>query len=203
MTDTTLIGAILLAAGNSSRMGPAGPKQLLPYQGQSLVRRAIDTACMSAVCPVLVVLGANAEQVRPTIDGLQVEIVENPRWETGMGSSLRAGLERLLAVAPGAAAAIVMLCDQPLVTSEDIRGLIHAHAQTGKPLVASSYSGTLGVPALIGKSWFNRLMALPESSGAKALFLAGGDDVAHVDVPCAAIDIDRPEDYEKLRRCCG
>ncbi len=203
MNETKLIGAVVLAAGNSSRMGATGPKQLLTYQGQSLVRRAIDTASMSAISPIVVVLGSNAEQVRPTIEGLGVEIVANPRWETGMGSSLRTGLERMLAVTPNIDAVVIMLCDQPLVTSEDIRGLIEAHAQTGKPLVAASYSGTLGVPAVIGKACFDRVKALPDEAGAKALFLAGGGDVDRVEVPCAAVDIDRPEDYEKLRRCCG
>ena len=203
MSDSKLVAAILLAAGNSSRMGAAGPKQLLTYQGQPLLRRAIDTACMSAVCPVVVVLGADAERVRPTIDLVGIEIVENPRWDAGMGGSLRTGLDRVLAVAPEVDAVVLMLCDQPLVTAEDIRGLIQAHKKTGRPLVASSYSGTIGVPAVIGKQWFDRLMALPDNAGAKALFLAGGDEVAHVEVPCAAIDIDRPEDYEKLRRCCG
>jgi molybdenum cofactor cytidylyltransferase len=197
------IGTIVLAAGNSSRMGTVGPKQLLIYQGQSLVRRAIDTACMSAVCPIVVVLGANAEQVRPTVEGPGVEIVVNRQWEAGMGSSLRAGLERALAVIPKLDAVVVMLCDQPLVTPEDIRGLIEAYKRTGKPLVAAAYSETLGVPALIGKSCFDRVKALPDEAGAKALFLESGGDVERVEVPCAAVDIDRPEDYEKLRRCCG
>jgi molybdenum cofactor cytidylyltransferase len=203
MTESMLIGAIVLAAGNSSRMGAAGPKQLLTYQGQSLVRRAIDTAGMSALSPVIVVLGANAEQVRPTLEELGVEIVVNPRWEAGMGSSLRTGLVRALAANLQLDAVVILLCDQPLVTPEDIRGLIHTHTQSGKPLVAASYSGTLGVPALIGKSCFDRVKNLPDEAGAKSLFLAGGNDVARVEVPCAAVDIDRPEDYEKLRRCCG
>ena len=207
MSGTRLIGAIVLAAGNSSRMGAAGPKQLLTYQGQSLVRRAIDTACMSAVGPIVVVLGANAEQVRPAVEGLGVEIVGNPHgWEAGMGSSAScAGLERALAVIPNLDAIVFMLCDQPLVTPEDIRGLIEAHLQTGKPLIASSYSGTLGVPALVGKECFDRVTALPDEAGAKALFLEGGGEVERVptEVPCAAVDIDSPEDYEKLRRCCG
>jgi molybdenum cofactor cytidylyltransferase len=204
MTLSKSIGAIVLAAGNSSRMGAAGPKQLLTYQGQSLVRRAIDTASMSAASPVIVVLGANAGQVYPTIENLGVEIVVNSRWETGMGSSLRAGLERILAASRALDALIIMLCDQPLVTSEDIRSLIQKHAHTNKPLVAASYSATLGVPALIAKSCFDRVKALPDDAGAKALFLNGGPDVDRVEMPCAAVDIDRPEDYEKLRRCsCG
>ncbi|MGN6370293.1 MAG: nucleotidyltransferase family protein [Phycisphaerae bacterium] len=203
MTEPKLIGAVVLAAGNSTRMGATGPKQLLAYQGQPLLRRAVDTACMSALCPVVVVLGANAGAVRPTIESLGVEIAENPRWQAGMGSSLRTGFERALAAAPALDAVVIMLCDQPLVTPEDIHSLIHTHVQTGKPLVAASYSGTLGVPALIARSCFDRVKSLPDEAGAKSLFLQGGESVARVEVPCAAIDVDRPEDYEKLRRCCG
>src|SRR5437868_1282596 len=107
---TSAIGLLLLAAGASSRMG--APKQLLRYEGRTLLRRAAETALASVCRPVVVVLGAHAPQLQPELIGLPLRIVVNTHWEQGMGSSLRVGMETLLQEPKAEIEAVViMLCD--------------------------------------------------------------------------------------------
>src|SRR3712207_1985777 len=129
--------AIVLAAGASSRMG--SPKQTLSYRGESLLRRAAHAALCAGCRPVVVVTGAHAELSRRELDGLDVREVLNTRWETGMASSIRAGVEGLMSADPDASAAVLLLCDQPHVTADIISDLVAAHRSTGKPVVASTY----------------------------------------------------------------
>src|SRR5918992_2537893 len=98
------VGAMILAAGSSSRMGR--PKQTLQFQGESLIRRAALAALGAGCRPVVVVIGANAEPSRRELDGLDVREVFNPLWETGMASSIRAGVEALTGADPDADAAV-------------------------------------------------------------------------------------------------
>src|SRR3954453_7322887 len=105
------VGAVILAAGSSSRMGR--PKQILRFGAESLLRRATRAAVDAGCSPVVVVTGANAEQSRGELERLPVEEVLNTRWETGMASSIRCGIERLLSVDADTEAAVLMLCDQP------------------------------------------------------------------------------------------
>jgi CTP:molybdopterin cytidylyltransferase MocA len=116
------VGAVILAAGSSSRMGV--PKQTLQFQGKSLLRRAVIAALDASCCPVVVVTGAHAELSRRELDQLDVREAFNPNWETGMGSSVRAGIERLISIDPGVAAVVLLLCDQPYVTPSFISSLI-------------------------------------------------------------------------------
>ena len=141
--------AVILAAGASSRMG--GPKQILEYGGLSLLRRAALAALDAGCEPVVVVTGAHAELSRRELHDLAVQAVTNAEWRTGMASSLRAGVLHV-ATDPNAETLIVMVCDQPHVSADVLRGLVAAHASTGKPIVACGYAGTLGVPALFARS---------------------------------------------------
>jgi len=196
----TAIGAILLAAGNSSRMGSNSPKQLLDYRGQPLLVCAAQTVLAANLSPLVIVLGANAQQIRPTVETLPVHIVENPNWPAGMSTSLRAGLAKLLELTPSIDALIVMLCDQPLLRPEDLAALITAHTHTQKPLTAAVYNNTVGVPALVSKKYFQKLARLPDNAGAKSLFTQHPEDLATVPLPNAALDIDTPADYSQVQR---
>src|SRR5947199_10804400 len=91
------VGLLLLAAGGSARMGAA--KQLLRCEGQTLLRRAAETALASVCRPVIVVLGARCDALRPELHGLPVEITENPDWALGMGSSISAGVQAMTRIA--------------------------------------------------------------------------------------------------------
>ena len=190
MSETALI---LLAAGNSSRMGQA--KQLLEFRGRTLLRHAVETALAAGCSPVIVVLGARADELTPSLADLPVEIAINDRWEQGMGTSIQTGLNALGERASGA---ILALADQPLVAAEFLAGLIQTHRELGKPIVAARYSGTVGVPVYFARTAFGLLMALPPSQGCKGVILGHASDAFLVDCPEAAIDIDTPEDYQRI-----
>jgi molybdenum cofactor cytidylyltransferase len=187
------VGAVILAAGGSSRMGR--PKQLLPYHGRSLLRHAAAVALAGGCEPVVVVLGAAADQMRTELEGLAVTVAENPDWSQGPGASVRAGLASV-----GEPEAVVfLLCDQPLIDEDHVRRLIGAWRETGRPMVASGYDGTFGVPALFARETFPRLRTLDPASGAKRLLVGTPEAVAVVPFPAGAIDLDTPGDYERFR----
>jgi molybdenum cofactor cytidylyltransferase len=190
------VGAIVLAAGSSSRMGV--PKQTLRFHGQSMLRRAALAALGAGCRPVIVVTGAHAEQSRGELRGLDVLEVVNALWETGMGSSIRAGVEGLLGAEPAAAAAVVLLCDQPHLTSEIISGLVTAHGATGRPVVASEYGGSFGVPALFGRALFDELARLEGAAGAKQVIKRHASEAHFLPFPGGEVDVDTPDDFMRL-----
>ena len=194
------IGVIVLAAGASTRFGagpPSGrlPKQLLLYENETLVRRAARAA-LAARGPVVVVVGREQEKIANELLGLPVTVVPNEHWERGIGSSLRCGLDAL----PRCDAIIVLTCDQPRVDAEAVRRLIATWREIGKPIVASAYAGTLGVPALFGQKFFPQLRSLPDDQGAKAVIAAHRDEVTGLPFEAGGLDIDTPEDYERLTK---
>ncbi|HEX4638339.1 MAG TPA: nucleotidyltransferase family protein [Chthoniobacterales bacterium] len=194
----TDVGAIILAAGASTRMGGA-PKQLLQFGGETLLRRAALVALEASCRPVIVVTGANAAAARDSLHGLDVCKIDNQQWQSGMSSSLRTGIDELMAVNPEASAAIIMLCDQPLVTSELIRGLISAHRETNCSIVASRYANSYGVPALFARSHFAELRELKGDEGAKAIIKRHFAQAHLLPFPNGEIDIDTPADFARLQ----
>lgn len=190
------VGLILLAAGASRRMAGQS-KQLLIYEGESLVRRAAKTALASLCRPVIVVTGANREKIEAKIADLPLYIVANEDWETGMASSIRTGIEHLIVTAE-TSATVVMLCDQPLVDEMLINRLIDKYRTTGAPLVAAKYNETHGVPALFDKRLYPSLLALTGLQGAKIIIIDHSADLAEIPVPAAAFDIDTLADYVQL-----
>jgi len=138
-----VIAAIVLAGGASRRLGR--PKQLVAYRGQPLVRR-IAIEARAACDRVIVVLGANEAQIRPVLEGLAIAIVSNAEWDEGIASSIRAGVTEARAI--GAGAAILLTCDQPALDARTLDRLIAAY-RSGAPIVASRYSGAIGVPSAL------------------------------------------------------
>ncbi|HTQ29859.1 MAG TPA: nucleotidyltransferase family protein [Opitutaceae bacterium] len=190
-------GCVLLAAGASTRMGR--PKQLLPAGGRPLVAHAAEAVLASPAWPVVVVLGAQAEKIRPALVRLPVLIAENPEWAEGLGSSIRAGMAALKNFWRTLDAVLVALADQPALSAEAVARLVAAHHATGRSLVAARYAGRLGAPALFVREHFPALQQLRGDQGARALLDADPDRVAAVDLPEFAFDVDTPADYEKLR----
>ncbi len=191
------IAAVILAAGASTRYGR--PKQLLRYEGQSLLRRAAEAAAGSGCRPIVAVLGASARLCADELHGLPVHLAENPMWMEGMGGSLRSGIETLSALAPGAAAVVVTLCDQPHVSTQLIDALAQRHRESGAPIVASAYAGTLGVPALFGRSLFGELLSLRGHGGARRIIERFKGGVESVPFPAGIVDIDTPQDFLVLQ----
>ncbi len=197
------IAIIVLAAGASERMG--GPKQLLRYEGETLLGRAVRAALDSRCRPIVVVLGARAEALRGEIGGARAQVVVNQEWAEGMGSSIRCGLAALGAATPAPVdAAVVMLCDQPFVTGEVINRLLETYHTKRSLLVASEYEAngerTRGVPALFNRALFSELMNLRDAEGAKRVIGRHSSEAAMIAVPEAAFDVDTPEDYRVLKR---
>ena len=202
------IAAIILAAGGSTRF--ARPKQLVQFRGKSLLRRIVDAAAEAKCSPVVVVIGSETEKTREELAGTSAIAVQNNDWQRGIGTSICGGVQEAMDNAgkggrpsavskPSLLEAIVLLtCDQPFVEAQTIHELIALYEKTKKAIVASSYSDTLGVPALFDRSCFAELLALDDDSGAKPIILSKRERVAEFPFPEGKIDIDTVEDYEKL-----
>ena len=163
-----------------------------------MISHAVKIGLNSICKPVVVVLGAYAENIKPEIDKLPIQIVENPYWETGMSSSIRAGIAAIKESNSNLDAIIIALADQPLIDAEVFNQLIQSYQQTGNIIIASAYDDIVGVPALFSNILFSELINLEGDKGAKALMGKYRDEVLTIEIPEAAIDIDTPDDYEKL-----
>lgn len=195
------IGVVILAAGNSSRMG--SPKQVLRIKGESLLQRAARAAIRSQASPVVVVLGAYRRQIIRDLDDLPVEIVINPDWKKGMGSSIRSGLSHLLEKAPDLKACIIMAADQPFLTRFLLNNLIQQFRYSNKQIIASEYNNTFGIPVLFERSMFDELIALPDKEGAKRIIIDNRTKMSSLPFPMGSFDIDTKEDFEKLKEEIG
>lgn len=189
-------GIIILAAGSSSRLGQS--KQLLPYNGKSLLKHTVHAALGSVCSPIVVVLGARADVHQTELNTEPVTVIINNDWEKGIGCSIRYGLNKLLEESPDIRACVILLCDQPFINSSIIQQLIDAFATSGKGIIASEYAATLGTPALFKKDYFADLLCLKENQGAKILFTTFKQDLSIVAFPAGETDIDTLEDYNQL-----
>lgn len=189
------VTAIVLAAGTSSRMGR--PKQLLPFEGTSLVRRAAEAALGSKARQTIVVTGAASDRVAAELSGLAVMLVHNPEYADGMSTSLRAGLQ---AVRPEVDAVVVLLADQPFVTSEIVDAMIDRHEETGAKVVRPRYGDQPGNPVLWDRSVFEELIAQEGDQGGRALLRQYVSEIAWIDLPDLGqqTDVDTPEAYAML-----
>jgi molybdenum cofactor cytidylyltransferase len=190
------VGAILLAAGTSSRLGT--PKQLLPFGGLPLVRHTAETALASRISRLFVVVGNRADEVRQALAGLDVEIVDNPSYRQGQSTSLRQGL---LAIPRSLSAALVLLVDQPFVDAMLIDRLIGLYEETGAAIVAPQHGSRRGNPVLFDQSLFAELLTVVGDMGARDVIARHRDRVATLQIPDDRpfTDIDTWEDYQKVR----
>jgi molybdenum cofactor cytidylyltransferase len=191
-------GAVILAAGESARMG--APKQLLTLEGRPLLLRTVDAALASAAWPVVVVLGAHAEKIKPVLARLPVLVVENPAWPEGMASSLRLGVATLQQFSRQLDAALIALCDQPAFSADTITQLVATQLATGRSIVAARYAGRNAAPALFLRENFSALTAITGEAGARTLLNDSPDRVAAIDLPALALDLDTPADYAALQK---
>jgi len=189
-------GIIILAAGGSSRFGKI--KQLLPFNGKTLLQHVIDQASKSGAQPIVVITGANAAKVSASIAYSKVNIVINENWQEGMASGIVAGVQKIVSLNDSIKKIIVAVCDQPFVTSALFEQLDQMQNKSGKPIVACTYADTIGTPALFATKYFNQLLSLTGDEGAKKILKNNSEDVATVDFLKGEIDIDTQKDYENL-----
>lgn len=188
------IGGLQLAAGGSSRLGQ--PKQLVEFDGKTLIRRSGEMLVNSVCKPISVVLGAEIEGSSRELEGLDISVCINDLWKVGISSSIKAGLRHLLGLEPELDAVVIVLCDQPYVTSGDINRLAAEFRLGGSSIVASGYDGVAGVPALFSRGMFDQLFMLEGDEGARYL-VRRSESVATVPVDGAAFDVDTPYDLPK------
>ena len=191
------IPAIVLAAGASTRLGQ--PKQLVQYEGETLLARATRLANEAGADPVLVVLGANYETMISDVELAFAIPVINEKWQEGIASSIQAGLravESLFATAPGV---LLLTCDQPRLTAEHLAALLNTFSVNPQPVIAASaYEGVLGTPAVFPPSVFPQLRALRGDKGARALLKKPPCPLVQVLFPGGEVDIDTPADLDQL-----
>jgi molybdenum cofactor cytidylyltransferase len=190
------IGVILLAAGSSSRMGQS--KQLLSVGDEPMLVKMVKVSLRAGASPLIVVLGSSESEHRGVIEDFPVDVVSNPNWSAGMGSSLKCGIDHLTTKFEDVDAAIVLVCDQPHVSSKYIQSIISRYEITKRSIVASFYAGTSGVPVLFDKSLFSELLNLNDEDGAKKLLKQYPRHIELVDFPEGSIDLDTPSDYEQF-----
>ena len=189
------VAGLVLAAGSGSRYG--GPKALVAFEGELLVERAARLLVEGGCAPVLVVLGAAAEQVRAA--AVLPEVVVAADWPTGMGASLRAGLAALEGRAE-VDACVVALADQPRVGPGAVERLRAAFA-AGASAAVATYAGAARNPVLLARPTWPAVAELAQGdAGARAWLRAHPDAV--IEVPCdgtgSAADIDTPDDLTAL-----
>jgi molybdenum cofactor cytidylyltransferase len=195
-TDTGFPAAgIILAAGLSVRMGKS--KLDLPFRGRPLVEHVIRAAAASILSPVIAVLGENAETLAAAADFSTALVVINPDSHTGRASSLIRGLAQ---VPQSHAGIMVLLGDQPLVTSGIIDTLAAAFQRYPGHWIAPVYKGRRGNPVIIPRRWFNHLRSLTGDSGPRKLLSCPGLrlHLVAIDDPAVLTDVDTIEDYKQL-----
>lgn len=190
------VGAIVLAAGSSSRM-PGSQKLLLEFDGRPMISSVIEAASDGGCHQVLVVY--SADDVKQAVGG-DAELVHNPNAETGMASSLKVGLA---ALNPDMVAALVMLGDQPMVGSRTVSALLRAWRREGsRPAVAVSRgdAGKWAPPVILSRELFDELMTLEGDAGARQVLDRRPELVDTVPSLDRLDDVDTPEDYAKIVR---
>jgi molybdenum cofactor cytidylyltransferase len=176
-------------------------KLLLRVEGETLVRRAVQTAVSAGLAPVIVVLGHEGERAVGELSGLEIEPVFNDDYAQGIHTSLRTGIG---AVAAGPCAAVVMLADMPFVTDRMIAALVEQYRDSSALAVVSDYAGVQAPPTLYDRSLFGELRAVKGEGCGKQVLRRHDKETVAVSWPASAMtDIDRPEDYERVAAKLG
>ena len=186
------VAGIVLAAGESKRFGR--PKQLLDWKGQPFVHAVAKTALEAGLSPVLVVTGANAEQVERAVNDLDVKVIRNEEWSSGQASSIRAGVQEANRVG----AAIFLLTDQPQLTTSILRALVEKHAEGLYPVVAPMVMDQRANPVLFDRATFPDLLALQGDVGGRAIFHKHRVEYLPWHDDRLLLDVDTPEMYRRL-----
>ncbi len=192
-----MISAIVLAAGESKRMGKL--KQLMPLGDSTIVEQTIDNLLNSKVNEVIIVLGHKAEEVMKAIVARPVKVIVNPFYQQGMGTSIVTGLNL---VSDEAQAVMLALGDQPFVDSQTINKLVDEFNSHNKGIAIPVYQSRRGRPVIFAIGYKNELLALKGDIGGREIIDRHPDDVLEVAVNCegVCVDIDTEESYNLSSR---
>ena len=183
------VAAVILAAGGSRRLGE--PKQLLRLGGETLLDRAVRVAREAGCAPVLVVLGAEAEPIAARCALLGAVAVRHAGWESGMGTTIAAGVGELEDAGWAGEGMVLMVCDQPAVTAEHLRALMGGGAE----VTASGYAGRRGVPAYFPVVKAAELRELTGDAGARELLR----EARVVELEGGELDVDTAGEWAEVR----
>ncbi|MFN8345332.1 MAG: nucleotidyltransferase family protein [Spirosomataceae bacterium] len=192
------IGIIILAAGESKRMG--SPKQLLDIGGKSLIRRTAEVALATDCYPVVLVVGANKPQIAPHIIDLPLTVIDNPMWHEGMASSVKIGLAGMYMTYKDVEAVIMLVCDQPYLSVALLERMTEVYQRKKPPVVACKYGNEVGVPALFDRSLFEELLDLKGDKGAKPVLMKHLEDAHLITFEAGSVDLDTPDDYKAFQQ---
>ncbi|MCP9199956.1 nucleotidyltransferase family protein [Gramella sp. GC03-9] len=198
MNEKSKIGVLILAAGSSSRLGH--PKQLVEFKAKSLLQHAIDAVKDLPLQTKVLVLGARSTMIQEEVETTGFKIVLNPKWEEGMASSIRIGLGESLKMNPDLEHLVILVSDQPFITSREIEELLKAHLKNEKEATFSEYASTVGVPAVFSAKLFSELEKLKGDQGAKKLISALNLDLQSIPIQKGNFDVDTPEDVKLLKQ---
>jgi molybdenum cofactor cytidylyltransferase len=211
------MAGIVLAAGEAARFGQ--PKQLLDWHGQPFVHAVAQNALDAELSPVVVVTGANADQVGAAVMDLDVRVIRNDEWKSGQGSSIKAGVLSLIKSAASlpriqkqislgdnknsdmgfeVGGAIFLLADQPQITTSVIRALIEKHAEGLYPIVAPMVLDRRANPVLFDRATFSDLTTLEGDVGGRAIFHKHRVEYLPWHDDNLLFDVDTPEHYQRL-----
>lgn len=194
-----MIAAIVLTAGESSRMG--SPKALLSFEGKPFIERIVTVLKASKVGKIVVVLGFHAEEIKPRIRQLPVSIVVNRDYAKGQLSSMIAAIQSLEAEQAGEKVdgALIHLVDHPFLNRSLIDEMIDVFYESKKLIVVPRYKGRRGHPVLFAQRLFSELLSAPLDQGAKVVVHSHRDETLEIDTEDegVVIDIDTPEEYRK------
>jgi molybdenum cofactor cytidylyltransferase len=186
---------VLLAAGAASRFGSA--KQIADIDGVAMVRHCVQNAIRTEA-PVLVVTGAHRDAVERELRDLDVALIRNDEWQHGMGGSIASGVRGAVDRYPRLEAVLIVLGDQPALSSGNLLALIHRHGEKPECIISSKSNGALGPPCIFPLRFFHELMELRELGGARHVVDRHPDALVEIELPEAGIDIDSPADHAKF-----
>jgi len=187
------IAAVILAAGEARRFG--SPKQLLEWHGKSLIWHVAQKALQSDLDPVFVVCGQEMNAIQAALTGLPVEFIYNASWQQGQGTSVKAGTELVSAQIGGI---VFLLADQPQIPVSLIRSLVEEHAESLHPIIGPLVDGQRANPVLFDQVTFDDLRSLSGEAGGRKLFDKYPVKWISWHDSSALLDVDTPEDYERL-----
>jgi molybdenum cofactor cytidylyltransferase len=188
-----MINAVVLAAGQSRRMG--AQKLLLPLGGRPVIAHIVDEVLRGPVDRVLVIVGPGGKEVVEAITDRRVSIVTNQSHDGDMLSSVRCGLRAI----PDEGAVLVALGDQPGITSDVIALVVRTFFESGRGIVVPTYNGRRGHPLLFSLRYREEILRCYGDVGLRGLLAAHPEDVCEVDAahPGVLEDMDLPEDYDR------